>query len=65
MDGLMDCICNGIDKGNKVQPVLLYMSAAFDTISHSILLDRLEEIGITDTLYYWNHILQIEHIEYW
>ena len=24
------------------------MSAAFDTISHSILLDRLEEIGITD-----------------
>ena len=48
----MDCICNGIDKGNKVQPVLLYMSAAFDTISHSILLDRLEEIGITDTLYY-------------
>ena len=48
----MDCICNGIDKGNKVQPVLLDMSAAFDTISHSILLDRLEEIGITDTLYY-------------
>ena len=24
------------------------MSAAFDTISHRILLDRLEEIGITD-----------------
>ena len=39
-----------IDKGNKVQLVLLDMSAAYDTISHKIVLDRLEEIGITDAL---------------
>ena len=38
---------NAIDEGNKVQLVLLDMSTAFDTISHSILLDRLDEIGIT------------------
>ena len=28
--------------------LLIDMSAAFDTVSHNILLDRLEEIGITD-----------------
>ena len=43
-----DNIYNAIDKGNKVQLVLLDMSAAFDTISYEILLDRLEEIGIAD-----------------
>ena len=49
MDGWMDGWIDGwMDKGNKVQIVLLDMSAAFDTISHRILLDRLEEIGITD-----------------
>ena len=41
------------------------MSAAFDTISHRIVLDRLEEIGITDkALDVLNLILQIEHIEH-
>ena len=39
---------NAIDEANKVQLVLLGMSAAFDTISHEILLDILEEIGIAD-----------------
>ena len=49
MDGWMDRWIDGwMDKGNKVQIVLLDMSAGFDTISHRILLDRLEEIGITD-----------------
>ena len=45
---IFDNIYNAIYKGNKVQLVLLDMSAAFDTISHKILLDRLEEIGIAD-----------------
>ena len=38
--------------------MLLNMSAAFDTISHEILLDRLEEIVIADKAI-------IERIEHW
>ena len=45
---IFENIYNAIDKGNKVQLMLLDMSAAFDTISYEILLDRLEEIGIAD-----------------
>ena len=45
---IFDNIYNAIDEGNKVQLVLLDMSAEFDTISHKILLDRLEEICIAD-----------------
>ena len=40
MDGWMDEWTDGWMDG--------WMSAAFDTISHEILLDRLEEIGIAD-----------------
>ena len=42
---IFDNIYKAIYTGNKVQLVLLDMSAAFDTISHMIALDRLEEIG--------------------
>ena len=45
---IFENIYNAIDKGNKVQLMLLDMSAAFDTISYEILLDRLEKIGIAD-----------------
>ena len=45
---IFENIYNAIDKGNKVQLMLLDMSAAFDTISYEILLDRLEEIVIAD-----------------
>ena len=34
------------------QAVLIYISVAFDSISHSLLLNRLEAISILDYMYY-------------
>ncbi|KAK5918988.1 hypothetical protein CgunFtcFv8_022921 [Champsocephalus gunnari] len=41
------------DSGLLTILILLDLSAAFDTISHSILIDRLTSIGITDTPLLW------------
>ena len=41
------------DSGHLTILILLDLSAAFDTISHNILLDRLASIGITDTPLHW------------
>uniref|UniRef100_A0A8C6UMC1 Reverse transcriptase domain-containing protein n=1 Tax=Neogobius melanostomus TaxID=47308 RepID=A0A8C6UMC1_9GOBI len=41
------------DSGSLSILLLLNLSAAFDTISHSILLDRLSSIGITNTPLSW------------
>ena len=43
---IFDNILKELDNGNYVQMVLLDMSAAFDSISHAILLHRLDDIGI-------------------
>ena len=43
------------DSGQLSILILLDMTAAFDTISHSILLDRLASIGISDTPLHWFH----------
>ena len=48
---LNDILCSA-DKGDFVLLVLLDLSAAFDTIDHSILLKRpQDEVGITDVAY--------------
>jgi hypothetical protein len=47
-------ILRGIDKGQCAFLVLLDLSAAFDTVSHKILLDRLHShIGIADEAHQW------------
>ena len=48
-----DDICMALDAGKCVLLVLLDLSAAFDTIDHSILLTRLSELGISGTPLQW------------
>ena len=43
-----------LDKGNGVILILLDLSAAFDTIDHNMLIDRLgEQIGVKDPALDW------------
>lgn len=49
----MEEIRSSLDVGNSAALILLDLSAAFDTVSHEILLSRLQEIGIRGSALAW------------
>ena len=50
---IQDNILHSLDNLNTVILVLLDLSAAFDTVDHRLLLDKLHEIGIRDNAHIW------------
>ena len=50
---IQDDILHSLDNRNTVILVLLDLSAAFDTVDHRLLLDKLHEIGIRDNAHRW------------
>ncbi|KAF7239428.1 Visinin-like protein 1 [Varanus komodoensis] len=52
---LYDDLCRERDRGSASLLVLLDLSVAFDTIDHSILLNRLAGLGVGGTAWQWFH----------
>ena len=50
---LFDDIYSSLDDNNPIRITLLDLSSAFDTLDHTILLTRLYQIGIKDTVFKW------------
>ena len=50
---LTDFIQFQMDKGNAVGMVLLDLQKAFDTLDHSILLSKLDAIGLSNDIVKW------------
>ena len=46
-------LMHGVDKDGAAMLVLLDLSAAFDTISHSIMVNRLKDYGVSDAALLW------------
>ena len=46
-------LMHGVDKDGAAMLVLLDLSAAFDTISHSIMINRLKDFGVSDADLLW------------
>ena len=50
---LTDHLLKQMDEGNLTALVLLDVSSAFDTVLHSLMIDRLKEFGVTSTALRW------------
>ena len=50
---IQDDILKSLDSGKHVILVLLDLSAAFDTVDHTILLDKLDTIGVRGRAHNW------------
>ena len=50
---IQDDILHSLDNRNTVILVLLDLSAAFNTVNHRLLLDKLHKIGIRDNAHHW------------
>ena len=50
---ILDDFLNNLVINSNIQLILLDLSAAFDTINHSILIKRFEDIGIVGILLVW------------
>ena len=50
---ILDDFLNKLDNNYNIQLILLDLSAAFDNIDHSILIKRLEDIGIVSIPLAW------------
>lgn len=50
---LTENITNSLDEGDSCLAIFLDLAKAFDTVSHSILIERLSQIGIRDSTLEW------------
>ena len=58
---ILDDFLNKLDNNSNIQLILLDLSAAFDTIDHSILIKHLEDIGIVRIPLAWVRTYLKEH----
>ena len=62
---LTDCILREMDSGNITALIMLDMSTAFDTVDHTIFIERLKPLGIKGTVLNWfiSYLSERTHVQ--